>query len=92
MLGATDPIRPLAWEPPYAMDAALKRKKKKRSEVRFWNEVVGSHPGLFPTAGEATLFPSAHPCALELGSPELSHLNIFLRNLPIFFFLAFLYF
>ena len=25
--GATDPIRPLAWEPPYAMGAALKRLK-----------------------------------------------------------------
>ena len=28
-LVATAPIGPLAWEPPYAMDAALKKKKKK---------------------------------------------------------------
>ena len=26
---AVTPIRPLAWEPPYAMGAALKRQKKK---------------------------------------------------------------
>ena len=26
---ATGPIRPLAWEPPYAAGAALKRKEKK---------------------------------------------------------------
>ena len=26
---ATAPIRPLAWKPPYAMGAALKREKKK---------------------------------------------------------------
>ena len=28
-LAATAPIRPLAWEPPYATGAALKRQKKK---------------------------------------------------------------
>ena len=28
-LAAVALIRPLDWEPPYAMDAALKRKKKK---------------------------------------------------------------
>ena len=28
-LAATAPIRPLAWEPPYASDAALKQTKKK---------------------------------------------------------------
>ena len=27
---ATAPIRPLAWEPPYATGAALKRQKKKK--------------------------------------------------------------
>ena len=27
-LAATAPIQPLAWEPPYAMGAALKKKKK----------------------------------------------------------------
>ena len=42
------PIRPLAWEPPYATDVALKRpKKKKKSNIlrkgtwkpgRFWTE------------------------------------------------------
>ena len=40
-LAATGPIRPLAWEPPYAADAALKRqktgkkKKKKKDVVRI---------------------------------------------------------
>ena len=29
---ATAPIRPLAWEPPYAMGAALENAKKKRKE------------------------------------------------------------
>ena len=29
---ATAPKRPLAWEPPYAASAALKRKKKKKRE------------------------------------------------------------
>ena len=29
---ATAPIRPLAWEPPYAMGVALKRQKKKTKE------------------------------------------------------------
>ena len=29
-LAATAPIRPLAWEPPYAAGAALKRQKDKK--------------------------------------------------------------
>ena len=29
-LAATAPIHSLAWEPPYAADAALKRRKKKK--------------------------------------------------------------
>ena len=29
MAAATTPIRPLAWEPPYAADAALEKDKKK---------------------------------------------------------------
>ena len=31
-LAATAPIRPLAWEPPYAMGAALKRQKTKKKK------------------------------------------------------------
>ena len=30
---ATAPIRPLAWEPPYAIGAALKKKKKIREQI-----------------------------------------------------------
>ena len=36
---ATVPIRPLAWEPPYAMDVALKRRKKK--------SLPGNHQGIW---------------------------------------------
>ena len=32
--GATAPIRPLAWEPPYATDAALKSKKTKNKNKK----------------------------------------------------------
>jgi len=31
---ATAPIQPLAWEPPYAMSAALKRQKKKKKKEK----------------------------------------------------------
>ena len=34
-LSAVAPIRPLAWESPYAVGTALKRKKKKRMKVLF---------------------------------------------------------
>ena len=32
---ATEPIHPLAWEPPYAMGLALKRQKKKKKKKKF---------------------------------------------------------
>ena len=31
---ATAPIRPLAWQPPYAVSAALEKKKKERKKER----------------------------------------------------------
>ena len=31
-IGATAPIRPLAWERPYAVDTAVKRPKTKKRE------------------------------------------------------------
>ena len=35
-LGAAAPIRPLAWESPYAIGAALKKKKRERErDVSF---------------------------------------------------------
>jgi len=50
---AIAPIRPLAWEPPYAASATLKRQKKGVPVVAQWlmnptrnNEVVRSVPGL----------------------------------------------
>ena len=53
-LAAIAPTGPLAWEPPYATDEALKSKKKRGVPVmaqRLTNptrnhEVVGSIPGL----------------------------------------------
>ena len=61
---ATAPIRPLAWEPPYAAGAALKRQKdKKINKVQYLGssprgtvernpsrnyEEVGSIPGIAP--------------------------------------------
>ena len=34
-LAAVAPIRALVWEPPYAADVALKRKKKKREREKI---------------------------------------------------------
>ena len=39
-LAATAPIRPLAWEPPYAMGAALENTKKKKKKVTFLNVLL----------------------------------------------------
>ena len=33
-LEAVAPLRPLAWEPPYAMDVVLKSKKKKKKKKK----------------------------------------------------------
>ena len=48
---ATAPIRPLAWEPPYAMGAALEKTKRQKKQQQKTNpasnhEVVGLIPGL----------------------------------------------
>ena len=37
---ATAPIRPLAWEPPYATGAALERQKEKK---KFWGGGTTDH-------------------------------------------------
>ena len=37
-LGATAPIGPLAWEPPYSMGAALKRQKKTKKQKQKTNK------------------------------------------------------
>ena len=34
---AVAPIGPLAWEPPYAADAALKNKIKKKKSFKMWS-------------------------------------------------------
>ena len=41
---AVAPIRPLAWEPPYASSTALKRQKKKKKDVvPVYNGILLSH-------------------------------------------------
>jgi len=37
---ATAPIRPLAWEPPYAVGAALEKAKKKKKGMLAWANLV----------------------------------------------------
>ena len=47
-LAATGPIRPLAWEPPYAMGVALqkaKRQKKKKGRQMWYILRVHTHRG-----------------------------------------------
>ena len=39
-LAASAPIRPLAWEPPYAAGMALKRKKKKNQHERKGCDII----------------------------------------------------
>ena len=39
---ATAPIRPLAWEPPYALGAALEKTKKKSVGARVGDAAVAS--------------------------------------------------
>ena len=48
---ATTPIRPLAWEPPYATGAALEKEKKKKKTKNIYTQVIQSsvdgHLGCF---------------------------------------------
>ena len=41
-LEAIAPIRPLAWEPPYAPGEALKRQKTKKKEYTLWSSRRGT--------------------------------------------------
>ena len=44
-LAATALIKPLAWEPPYGLGAALEKEKKKKKKVIVWNlGLKGKHP------------------------------------------------
>ena len=45
-LAAVAPIRPLAWEPPYAAGAGLKRQKKKKKTTIWLNRICGAPAAL----------------------------------------------
>ena len=40
---ATAPIKPLAWEPPYAMGATLEKAKRQTNKQTKYNYLRGSH-------------------------------------------------
>ena len=43
---ATALIRPLAWEPPYAVEAALEKAERQKKNWYCFKEVAASIPGL----------------------------------------------
>ena len=77
---ATTPIRPLAWEPPYAEGAVLKRQKKKKFKFIY---ISKNTP--FPTFPKCTLlvlienskFPASPP---TVPAHIFAHLSIFLLS------------
>ena len=55
---ATAPVGPLAWEPPHATDAALKRqKKKKKKKKRMKHGNLKFEPLLPPNSDHHTCMP-----------------------------------
>ena len=54
-LAAVAPIGPLAWEPPYAMGEALKRKKKSEQclHLELWGLIRKRQVGTFRGGGNA---------------------------------------
>ena len=60
-------IRPLGWEPPYAMGAALKRQKEKKDNV-FHPCVLANQtlPATSISKGDAKRIHSARPNGLEI--------------------------
>ena len=63
-LAAAAPIRPLAWEPPYAMGAALEKAKKKKKK-----EGVLASNNLHVNPGSATTEQVIEPlCSLKSSS------------------------
>ena len=45
---ATAPIRPLAWEPPYAAEAALEKAKRQKKKKKTLNFLGGGIVNSFP--------------------------------------------
>ena len=73
-LAATAPIRPLAWEPPYAVGAALEKaksqKKKKKKKEKKKMMASGTCPILFQVA--AHVFTSHQLAFTEKHQGELA--------------------
>ena len=66
---AVAPIRPLAWEPPYASRVALKRQKtKKKKKKKEWAPSAGA--GTAPRAKSSAL-----PCEELMGAFQLHSLG-----------------
>ena len=61
---AAAPIGPLAWEPPYAVGAALKRQKKKKEEEELFPSEAERLVCLFFSIPMAHLWPRALPLNL----------------------------
>ena len=88
---AVAPIRPLAWEPPYAMSVALKRQKKKICHVNF---LVPRSPWSLECPPKKVALSSLLSCPCHLGSSFIDSgapeecsdhpfLVAFLRRLPM---------
>ena len=82
-LAAVAPIRPLAWEPPYAAGAALKKKKKKKAKIMFVGRdtfvskalspaqhVVGDRPGALKFPCTCLSWAITWRLSFHLGHPE----------------------
>ena len=64
---ATAPIRPLAWEPPYAADAALKGQKTKDREKKKEREKKDKNKSTFIAGGKASTALTAWKLQLMAG-------------------------
>ena len=53
-LAATAPIRPLAWESPYASGAGLEKPKRQKDNKEEWGEFCHRDPGISHCQGDAS--------------------------------------
>ena len=76
-LVATAPIRPLAWEPPYAMGAALEKVKRKKKNTKIPG-LINERDKIYLRAdsiGHRTLIKGRHsPFCRDLTEPKITSL------------------